>query len=160
MPAWQQEAVSAALDNQRHKRQDWNVSQPRSGFSAFDDVVQCTSQGEARQVALTSPHRIAIVRREVARAAVFCCPCGCGDVVSINLDPRSGRAWRLIERPHVASLLPSVWLTTGCQSHFFIWRNEVWWCGSSWDDEVVDVDEIDFQTWLVSARSDTASRRR
>lgn len=137
------------------------MPQSRIEFRTFEGVVHCTNQGEAREVALARPARIAIVRREIARAAVFSCPCGCGEVISINLDPRSGRAWRLYERAQVASLLPSVWLTGGCRSHFFIWKNEVWWCGNYWDDDTAnELDEGTFEDWLVSARGDVVSRRK
>src|ERR1041384_6295147 len=52
------------------------------------------------------------------------CPCGCGDVVSINLMPQSAKAWRLWgDFRHGLSLWPSVWLDVGCKSHFILWQN-------------------------------------
>src|SRR5260221_10970085 len=127
----------------------------------FEDVAHCVSQGDARQFALANPRRIAIVQRGIPRAAVFGCPCGCGEIISVNLDPRTGRAWRLFEQPHAASLLPSVWLAAGCRSHFFVWKNDVWWCGDSWNDDWVDeVDEDTSDRWFSTARTDSLSRRK
>jgi hypothetical protein len=72
--------------------------------------------------------RFVVVVRETARAALFDCPCGCGEVVAINLDPRTGLAWRLRIDEGGATLMPSVWRTTGCRSHFIVWRSGIWWC--------------------------------
>lgn len=57
------------------------------------------------------------------------CPCGCGDHLTINLDPRSGPAWRLIRRRGKITLYPSVWRESGCNSHFIVWQNEIYLFG-------------------------------
>lgn len=52
------------------------------------------------------------------------CPCGCGEVVSMNLMPKAGKAWRIWqERDRTLSLWPSVWLDVGCKSHFILRGN-------------------------------------
>jgi hypothetical protein len=57
---------------------------------------------------------------------MLACPCGCGETLNINLDPKAGPAWRLFERRNGGvSLFPSVWRDTGCKSHFIIWRSEI-----------------------------------
>jgi hypothetical protein len=84
----------------------------------------------AQAVAMVeSPGDCAIVERSgLQRQIVIRCPDGCGEVLSINLDPRSGPAWRLYERHRVWSLFPSIDRTTGCLSHFILWRGHILWC--------------------------------
>ena len=67
----------------------------------------------------------ALVARSRPRLFVLSCPCGCGEVLPINLDGRAGPAWRLYRGPRGTSLYPSVWRETGCQSHFIIWRDNI-----------------------------------
>jgi hypothetical protein len=68
-----------------------------------------------------------IVKREVLRFLVLRCPCGCGDDLLINLDKRSGPAWRLYSKFGSYSLFPSYWRNTECGSHFVIWNNRIYW---------------------------------
>lgn len=56
------------------------------------------------------------------------CPDGCGSVLTVNLDPRAGKAWRLYARNKV-SLYPSVWRDGGCGAHFVLWQDCILWCG-------------------------------
>jgi hypothetical protein len=52
------------------------------------------------------------------------CPCGCGEIISVNLMPETGKAWRIALEPgRGLSLWPSVWLSSGCRSHFILRRN-------------------------------------
>ena len=67
-----------------------------------------------------------VVRRGRARWLMLVCPCGCGEMLNVNLDPMAGPSWRLYEgRRGGASLYHSVWRDTGCRSHFIIWRGEI-----------------------------------
>jgi hypothetical protein len=91
-----------------------------------------TSRGEAAE-SLQIPGDTALVRRGVARILLMNCPCTCGDLLVINLDPRAGPAWRIYRRGAAVSLYPSYWRDTKCQSHFILWRNQIHWC--DWDDE-------------------------
>lgn len=104
----------------------------------FDGCFRVESQAAARALVATNPSSIGLVHRDVDQAAVFRCPCRCGDVLSINLDPRTGKAWRLRQDRFGVTLLPSVWRTSGCKSHFILWRNAVWWCRAGADDDTVD----------------------
>ena len=70
----------------------------------------------------------ALVHRGVARMLLMNCPCGCGDVLVINLDSRAGPAWRIYRRGEAISLYPSYWRDTKCESHFILWRNIIYWC--------------------------------
>ncbi|WP_456769989.1 DUF6527 family protein [Bradyrhizobium sp. USDA 4448] len=57
------------------------------------------------------------------------CPCGCGQGIELLLVKEAKPRWDLSvdpsERP---SLKPSVWLQTGCKSHFWLRRGRVEWC--------------------------------
>jgi len=79
------------------------------------------------------PGDCVIVERGGVRRNFVCqCPCGCGDILPINLDPRAGKAWRIYLRGRTWSLFPSVDRETGCQSHFILSRGKITWC-DWWD---------------------------
>ncbi len=64
-----------------------------------------------------------------AWAAAMRCPCGCGDVIHMNLLPESRPRWTVEERPDgVVTLHPSVWRRKGCRSHFFVRGGEIVRC--------------------------------
>ena len=52
----------------------------------------------------------------------------------INVDRGAGPAWRLQIRDDRLTLMPSVWRTSGCRSHFVLWNSTVWWCGTDPQD--------------------------
>jgi hypothetical protein len=62
------------------------------------------------------------------------CPCGCGDDLLINLDTRAGPAWRLYKNRRGTTLYPSYWREGGCESHFILWNDHIYWCWGSGDD--------------------------
>jgi hypothetical protein len=81
-----------------------------------------------------------LVERGSPRWLVMQCPCGCNDVIPINLDPRSGPAWELYgSREHGISVFPSVWRDTGCKSHFIIWYGRILLFADFSDEEDVDL---------------------
>lgn len=69
-----------------------------------------------------------LVDRGVLRSLVLSCPDACGEVLTINLDHRAGPAWRLYRGVDGLSLYPSVWRSSGCKSHFIVWRSRIFWC--------------------------------
>jgi hypothetical protein len=43
-------------------------------------------------------------------AAAMICPCGCGDVIQLNLLKRASPCWRAVENPDgTVSVMPSIW---------------------------------------------------
>lgn len=70
---------------------------------------------------------VALVERGRPRHLVVRCPCGCGDDISLNVDPEAGPCWRILRGGERLTVMPSVWRETGCESHFFLWRDEVDW---------------------------------
>lgn len=91
-------------------------------------VGQAEYRAEAEAI-LESKGDVAFVMRSRPRAMLIACPDGCGETLSINLDPRMGKAWQLDTRSGELTLYPSVWREGGCESHFIIWRNRILWCG-------------------------------
>lgn len=78
---------------------------------------------------LRSPGDYVLVVRGVPRTIVMSCPDGCGETLTINLDRRTGPAWRKYEHDGRLSIYPSIWKDTGCRAHFIVWRNRILWCG-------------------------------
>lgn len=92
----------------------------------FCGVVERYSNGVEL---LKQPGDCVIVERGVPRSVLIRCPDGCGDTISVNLDRRSGPAWRKYERKGKITLYPSVWKQDGCRAHFIVWNDEILWCG-------------------------------
>lgn len=107
----------------------------RCRLEAFTEVVIAGSQEEARASVGSSRTRLAVVERGRPRSVVLQCPCGCDELLVLNVDRTAGPAWRLRLREGRVSLIPSVWRTTGCESHFVLWENRIWWCDFLADDE-------------------------
>lgn len=60
------------------------------------------------------------------------CPCGCGDLLSLNLMTSQRPYWTLKwHSDGTVSVIPSVHKITGCRSHFFIIRSSIIWAGDS-----------------------------
>jgi len=77
-------------------------------------------------VHVKSPGDAVLIERGRPRWLLLSCPCGCGEIFPINLDPRAGPAWRLYRnRKSGLSVFPSVWRESGCLSHFIIWRDKI-----------------------------------
>jgi hypothetical protein len=84
---------------------------------------------------LKSPGDGVLVERGRPRLFLLSCPCGCGEEFPINLDSRAGQAWRLYRNGRAGlSIFPSVWRTSGCKSHYVIWRNRILLFGQNEDD--------------------------
>lgn len=92
----------------------------------YREVVKVPDQATA--LAELAESRIVVVMPgETAKSVKFHCPCGCGEVLTVNLMASVAKAWRLTVEPEKgASLYPSVWRDTGCQSHFILRRNVAW----------------------------------
>jgi hypothetical protein len=57
------------------------------------------------------------------------CPCGCGQILHMNLIPDERPCWQITEhRDGTISLHPSVWRKKGCKSHFWFRHGQVHWC--------------------------------
>jgi len=62
------------------------------------------------------------------RWAMFLCPCGCGEVITLSLQAVHSPHWKLLpSRADLPSLHPSIWRKQGCLSHFWIREGKVHW---------------------------------
>jgi hypothetical protein len=102
-----------------------------------DQKISLKAELESRVGAdefLKAPGDAALVVRGQPRWLLLRCPCGCDEIIPINLDARAGKAWRLYRGSRSGlTLFPSVWRDTGCESHFIIWRDNILLFGD--DDE-------------------------
>lgn len=57
----------------------------------------------------------------------FKCPCGCNEIIDLNLLEQATPCWKFTIRWHKISIYPSVWRRVGCRSHFHIRRGNVEW---------------------------------
>jgi hypothetical protein len=102
-------------------------------FSTYKVLATVRRYAEAA-VCVGNPGDCAIVERGgVRRQLVMRCPDGCGEILSVNLDARSGPAWRLYKKHGFWSLFPSIDKASGCHSHFILWNGRILW--SSVEDE-------------------------
>lgn len=101
-----------------------NVYQSRQRRAHLKGIVP--SHHEAMAL-VSAPGDVAIVQRDTMRSVVMRCPDGCGEAITINLDPRTDKAWRLYRSKRGLTLFPSVWRDTGCQSHFVVWNDVISW---------------------------------
>lgn len=59
---------------------------------------------------------------------VMCCPCGCGDKIYLNTLEKENPYWEIIiDELNQITLRPSIWRTSGCQSHFFVRKGRIEW---------------------------------
>lgn len=112
---------------------------PRAPKVNFLGVVPRFSEAIAR---LREPGDYLVIVRGLPRAIIMSCPDGCGETLTINLDPRVGPAWRKYDKKGQLTVYPSIWRDSGCESHFIVWKNRILWCGPSEEDSVVDTDEF------------------
>ena len=59
------------------------------------------------------------------------CPCGCGDIMQLNLHKDTHPYWNI--KFHISgaiSISPSIWKKDGCRAHFYIKRSNLIWAGA------------------------------
>jgi len=61
--------------------------------------------------------------------ASLLCPCGCNEVIRLNLLKNVYPRWNIKFHWYgKISLSPSIKRTVGCNSHFVINKNKIYWC--------------------------------
>ena len=93
----------------------------------YTEIAVVEDNAAANQ-ALKNRTTLVIIHRGRPRWLKFHCPCGCSDILSINLDHKTGAFWYLQQDQDGLSLSPSVWRTSNCQTHFFLIANNVQFC--------------------------------
>lgn len=59
---------------------------------------------------------------------VMLCPCGCQQVLYMNLMDDYDPYWKYVIQGKTISLNPSVNRLVGCKSHFFLRKGKIEWC--------------------------------
>ncbi len=66
---------------------------------------------------------------EVTKWACMSCPGGCGEIISLSLNPNQRPSWKVLidfwQRP---TIHPSVHQQNECGCHFWIKKGQVHWC--------------------------------
>ena len=58
--------------------------------------------------------------------AALLCPCGCNNILYLNLLPEQYPSWKVeVQADGTVSLFPSVWRKIGCQSHFWLRQGKI-----------------------------------
>ncbi|NDE90130.1 MAG: hypothetical protein EB059_03190 [Alphaproteobacteria bacterium] len=74
-------------------------------------------------------HKLYILKEdsELWQASMVC-PCGCAEILEMNLLPDERPQWEFtMDEERRASLHPSVWRQIGCRSHFFLKKGKIIW---------------------------------
>lgn len=59
--------------------------------------------------------------------AIMKCPCGCKEIIYLNLDKTTSPSWYLYNQKKGPTLYPSVWRQKGCHSHFCLIKGKIKW---------------------------------
>lgn len=57
----------------------------------------------------------------------FKCPCGCNEVIRLNILKEANPRWKFSIRWRQITIYPSIWRKVGCKSHFHIRKGKVQW---------------------------------
>ena len=91
----------------------------------FGSYTVVATHGEADEVLLSRDTLVMIVRGK-PRALKLRCPCGCGDLLTVSVDPETHPHWRVRTLGSRLSISPSVWRETGCHSHFVLRDSKIY----------------------------------
>lgn len=83
--------------------------------------------------ASVEPKRFYVVaHNEELYWALFRCPDGCGEVISLPLRAPHNPRWSVRVSPTKRpTLKPSVWRNEGCKAHFILEDGRVFWCNDT-----------------------------
>jgi hypothetical protein len=60
------------------------------------------------------------------------CPCGCGRTIELLLIEEATPRWDYsVNKDGLPTLYPSVWLKTGCRSHFWLAKGRIRWVSAN-----------------------------
>ncbi len=92
----------------------------------FEGVGWCDAHADPEPY-LRQHQLVLIGSGDRAKWLRFLCPCGCGEVVALNLMARHRPHWSAEHHSDgTLTVTPSVVVTT-CQSHFWVRRNRITW---------------------------------
>ena len=59
--------------------------------------------------------------------ALFYCPCGCKEVIKLNLLKEASPQWQFFIKWGRITFHPSIWRKVGCKSHFHVKKGNIKW---------------------------------
>lgn len=75
------------------------------------------------------PNKLYLIGDEGAYwMAAMICPCGCGDLIQLAIDPTGRPRWDVRLERGLVTLHPSVHRKVRCRSHFFLKGGKIIWC--------------------------------
>lgn len=67
--------------------------------------------------------------RDTYWMAALICPCGCGELIQLALDPTGRPRWKVsMDDKNQITLTPSVHRKVRCRSHFILRNGKIVWC--------------------------------
>jgi hypothetical protein len=95
------------------------------GFEKTYSIEEIESLDEVKVV----PNILYIERRgERDRWLHLSCPCGCGELLSVNLMTSVSPHWLISRnRDQTLTVSPSLYRMDGCRSHFFVRSSRIQW---------------------------------
>jgi hypothetical protein len=118
------DSVAQTLRTKLRKLRDWGGTSrrtrgPRIRYERVEEVPNPLK-----------PSTVYVVGEErYPWAAAMLCPCGCGDVIELNLLEQASPCWSVRENSDdTITVMPSIWRTKGCRSHFLIRNSHIDWC--------------------------------
>jgi hypothetical protein len=101
----------------------WDLIDPPFRVSYFDHDPDPRELGPRTFAIVGSP--------KLRKYAHFRCPCGCRDVIVLSDNPTLRPRWTFTpDTARRPTVVPSVWRTKGCRSHFLIQRGRIIWVSS------------------------------
>lgn len=99
-------------------------------FSGWFDPPYKTQTVEEELPSALQKRTLYVVQEDgFEEQAAMLCPCGCGNVLHMNLLTDERPCWRVTRHQDgTATLHPSVWRKKDCRSHFWFRRGRVEWC--------------------------------
>lgn len=92
---------------------------------AYSKYVMVATQAEAIEATKDLTVIVIIGTKTNPKWLLLNCPCGCNELLRINLSPAMRLAWRInFISDDTLSLYPSVDLESGCKAHFILRANK------------------------------------
>ena len=81
---------------------------------------------------IATRHFYIVARNNQPKWALFLCPCGCKEVITLSLQRAHYPRWTASpSKDNRPNLRPSVWRDVGCFSHFILQDGRIYWCNDT-----------------------------
>jgi hypothetical protein len=90
----------------------------------YSSYLIVDSQAAATEAIKDKARLVIVGTKQKPKSLLMLCPCGCQELLRINLSPAQGKAWRVNYLSDTSmSLYPSVDLDQRCRAHFIVRDN-------------------------------------